>query len=471
MSQIRYALILLILFIVPAAGQTTGKNPVIIIPGLTGSELVNSVTGKAVWFTLKRDSDDDIRLPITSSILSRNRDNLISPDIIREVKVPILPDIEVYQAVLDALKSQGYTEADWKSPKATDVFYVFPYDWRRDNVESAQLLMEKMAAVKRAVKRPKLKFDILAHSMGGLIARYAAMYGAADLPREGVKPVPNWKGAAHINKLMMFGTPNHGTFNAFDALLNGYPIAGRKLPLVDDVDASDVLTTPSAFQLLPSPAAARFLDENLEPIKVDLYDPATWFHYGWGALTDPKYLSKLADAAELALTNKDIKPSPPGEKAKAEELLTAKTTFSQAKAYFTAVLSRAKRFHMALAAESKTVPVQYYAYGGNCADTLDAAIIVRDTKKNKWITIVEARDIKAGNGREVKKDAVKKALFVSGDGRVTRRSLEALDNAGNPRLPFTSTFFSCGAHSRLFLEKPIQDSFLSALAVTAHKQP
>ena len=64
---------------------STGEPPLIIIPGLTGSELVNSKTDEVVWFKTQRSKDDDVRLPI-SPILSRNRDNLVAKDIIREVR-------------------------------------------------------------------------------------------------------------------------------------------------------------------------------------------------------------------------------------------------------------------------------------------------------------------------------------------------------------------------------------------------
>ncbi|MEQ1646788.1 MAG: hypothetical protein ABL959_25260, partial [Pyrinomonadaceae bacterium] len=136
--------------------QTTGKPPIIIVPGISGSELVNPATGKAVWFSVKRDKDDDLRLPMTSPILSRNRDSLRPTDIIRSVELPVLPDVEVYKTLIDALNERGYTEATWNDPKATDVFYVFAYDWRRDNVETAQLLMQKMADAKRRLRSPKL---------------------------------------------------------------------------------------------------------------------------------------------------------------------------------------------------------------------------------------------------------------------------------------------------------------------------
>ncbi len=461
-----------------ASAQTTGKRPVIIIPGVSGSELVNPANGKTSWFSVRRDKDDDLRLPMTSTNLRNNRDGLKVKDIIRKVELPVLPDVEVYQSLIDSLKERGYTEAQWDKPQAEDVFYIFAYDWRRDNVEAAQKLMQKMTTAKRSLKRPDLKFDILAHSMGGLIARYAAMYGSADLPARGVKPVPRWVGAAHINKLMMFGTPNEGSFGSFDALLNGYPIvADRKLPFIDDLRAEDVMTQPSVFQLIPHQKYARFLDENLKPLQVDLYDVKTWIKYGWGAIADPKFLSKLKDANKLALTNKDIKPAELSKDAGQDDRLFAQTTFAQVRAYLAAALDRAKRFHMALDAVTKPSSVQIYAFGGNCAQTLDAVVLMRDEKKDQWKTLLDARDIKTTDGRELKKDEVKLAMFTVGDGRVTKRSLLAESSLPGQSesvtftIPLTSSFLACGSHTKLFLEKEIQDSFMSALIVEKKEQP
>lgn len=477
---IHLALALFAFFPAPAAAQTTGKNPVIVVPGVQGSELVNPLTGKSAWFAVRREKDDDVRLPMTSAILAQNRDNLVARDIIREVKLPgVLPDIEVYKGLTDSLLARGYTEGDWNKPQATDVFYVFPYDWRRDNVETARLLIEKIEAVKRAVKRPDLKFDVIAHSMGGLIARYAAMYGTADLPVEGRRPVPTWTGAKHINKLLMFGTPNEGSVDAFTALINGANIVStRNLPFIDDFRPEDVLTAPTSFQLMQHQTAARFLDENLKPIKVDLYNAKTWNTYGWGAVNDPKFLSKLKDAPRLALRNKEIKPVKLAKDANYDDRILAETTSAQVQAYFTAVLSRAKRFHLALDAPTRRSPVEMYAYGGNCQPTLDAVVLMRDTKKERWLTITGARYIKTSAGREISSKEVKEAMYALGDGRVTRRSLLAESESskgGTEQLvktifPVKSSVFGCGLHTSLFLEKTIQDSFLSALVVEKTQQ-
>lgn len=466
-------------FGISASAQAAGKDPVIIIPGITGSELVTS-TGDKIWFSAKRGKTDDLRLPMTSTNLALNRDTLKAGDIIRKIELPVLPDVEVYQKLIDALQTRGYTEADWKKPKATDVFYVFAYDWRRDNVEAARLLIQKMAAVKKTLRRPNMKFDILAHSMGGLVARYAAMYGTADLPRDGVAPVPTWAGAAHINKLMMFGTPNEGSASSLDALLNGYPIiADRKLPFVDDLTPADVMANPAAFQVLPHQSSARFLDENLQPMKVDLYDPKTWEKYGWGAVNDPKFLAKLRGGNKSVLSEKELKDLNDPKGKNADDRLLARTTVTQVKAYFSAALNRAKRFNQALDAVSKTTPVKLYVYGGNCEPTLDAFVLLHDEKKGKWTTLTDAKDIKAADGKEYKKAEVKAAMFAIGDGRVTVRSLLTADptaksgdtTAIKAIFSPTSSLFGCSSHTKLFLDKPIQDSFLSSLVVTEQKQP
>src|SRR6185436_5951795 len=116
-----------------------------------------------------------------------------------------------------------------------DTFYVFPYDWRRDNVENAQVLVRKIETLKRRLGKPNLKFNVIAHSMGGLIARYAAMYGAADLSASA--PQPTWVGDKHFNKIFLLGTPNEGSIMSLNALLNGFSYVGGglNLPFIQDI--------------------------------------------------------------------------------------------------------------------------------------------------------------------------------------------------------------------------------------------
>src|SRR6185369_8249912 len=89
--------ILLLAFL--AAAQ--GKPPVIIIPGLTGSEMINSKTGEKVWVKARRSKVDDLRLPLSPNLVA-NRDSLVPGDIIRSIKLGILPSSDVYGGLIEA---------------------------------------------------------------------------------------------------------------------------------------------------------------------------------------------------------------------------------------------------------------------------------------------------------------------------------------------------------------------------------
>jgi pimeloyl-ACP methyl ester carboxylesterase len=120
--------------------------------------------------------------------------------------------VYVYRDLLEALRNYaGYRQGDWNNPGTDggqDTFYVFAYDWRKDNVANAMELIRRIERLKESLRQPNLKFNVIAHSMGGLIARYAAMYGDQDLPSDGSLPQLNWSGARHISKIVMIGVPN-----------------------------------------------------------------------------------------------------------------------------------------------------------------------------------------------------------------------------------------------------------------------
>jgi pimeloyl-ACP methyl ester carboxylesterase len=267
---------------------------VIVIPGVLGTELKNPKTGEIVWPSAFRTSQEG--LPISPDLAS-NRDDLVPGKIIETVKLArVLPEVYVYRDLLEALRHYaGYRESDWDNPPADgyqDTFYVFAYDWRQDNVTNARLLVRRLQQLKSKLQRPDLKFNVVAHSMGGLIARYAAMYGDVDLP-EGDGPIqPTWAGAADISKIVMIGVPNEGSADAFATIVEGYSITEglrRRIPLLNKLTAEDAVRTPSVFQLLPHRKALTFLDENLRPLEIDLYDAEVWKRYGWSALFSAEF--------------------------------------------------------------------------------------------------------------------------------------------------------------------------------------
>ena len=424
------------------ARESKGKRPVVVIPGILGSELINPKTGEKVWPSAFRTSEEG--LPISPN-LEANRDDLIPGKIVETAKLAkLLPEVYVYRDLLDALRKYGgYSEGDWENPPADgdkDTFYVFAYDWRQDNVSNARLLVRRMERLKDKLKRPDLKFNIVAHSMGGLIARYAAMYGDTDLPAGDAAIRPAWGGAVHIGKIVMIGVPNEGSADAFATLVEGYSVTEgmrRRVPLLNKLTAEDAARTPSVFQLMPHAAAVKFLDENLKPIAIDLYNVEVWKQYGWSAIHTEEFRRRFMHSS--------------GTNGEGDEL----------DAYLAATLKRAQRFHQALDAErGADPPVVLLAIGGDCEETLNSPILLRDEKKNRWVTLVRPREFRTSTGVKMSQRQVTNAMYVPGDGRVTRSSL-----LGENLLKALSRYavFGCDLHGQLPRNKTLQDNALSAI--------
>jgi hypothetical protein len=115
--------------------------------------------------------------------------------------------------------------------------------------------------------------------------------------------------------------------------------------------------------------------------------------------------------------------------------------------------------------------VALLSFGGDCEDTLEAPLILRDSKNDRWLTLTTPRSFRTSDGRRVSKSAAIAAMYVPGDGRVTRRSVLAEDlrserRAGslfNPGLPIAYSVFGCDLHGNLQNNPILQDNFLTAL--------
>jgi len=379
--------------------------------------------------------------------LAANRDDLVPGKIIETVKLArVLPEVYVYRDLLEALRRYaGYRDGDWENPAADgyqDTFYVFSYDWRQDNVSNARELFRRIDRLKSKLQRPDLKFNIVAHSMGGLIARYAAMYGDADLPADESPITPTWLGAAHISKIVMIGVPNEGSADAFATLIEGYSITEglrRRVPLLNKLTAEDVVKTPSVFQLMPHREAVKFLDENLQALPVDLYDPEVWKRYGWSVIySSPEFRRHFAEAS--------------GTDGRSEGDLDA---------YLAAQLRRARRFHEALDTRTTTYsPVTLLAVGGDCEETFNAPIVLRDEKRNRWLTLTRPREYRTSTGVKISKQQATDAMYAPGDGRVTRESL-----LGEHIFKELSRYavFGCDLHGQLPRNKTLQDNALTSI--------
>ncbi len=122
-------------------------DPVIVIPGIMGSSEVNGV-----W--------------------------------------KIDPILHTYDDLMESLEKNGYEK--------NQNLFEFPYDWRNKNEDSAQQLKAKIEAIINSTKISKV--DLVAHSMGGLVARSYI---------EG-KDYGN-----NVDQLITLGTPHRGSPEAY----------------------------------------------------------------------------------------------------------------------------------------------------------------------------------------------------------------------------------------------------------------
>ncbi|MCI0391326.1 MAG: hypothetical protein MOB07_21505 [Acidobacteria bacterium] len=444
----------------PLVAKQKGKPPIIIIPGITGSELINQRTGEKLWPELFPKDREALALPITSTTISENRDDVVASRVIESAQLlKFIPEIGVYGALFKALENQGgYRRGDIDAPSLDgdhDAYYLFAYDWRRDNVESARKLAAKIEEIKRRTNKPDLRFDIIAHSMGGLIARYFAMYGERDVLGD-ERPQPDWRGAKSIGCLALIGTPNAGSMDALRSLIYGYSITEADKPRINlfrSLGRATIFTTSSVYQLLPRKETARFYDSKLDPIKLDLYNAQTWKRYQWSAAFDPEIKKREMKASIKKLGEVE-------GRSEAEKRMTDRANYLQA------ALKRAADFQAALDADAAPPEtLRLHLVGGDCEATLAGALIVDANGEPR--TLFSPGKIP----RQLRNEAFKK-MFIPGDGRVTRQSLLGgafnLDSpeSGITRVmkqPPVYTLFGCETHGDLPINPTMIDNLLTLL--------
>jgi hypothetical protein len=128
---------------------------------------------------------------------------------------------------------------------------LYDYDWRLGVDQLGAALAERIR------NEPTDRIMIVAHSMGGLVSR-------AALAQPGMN---------NVERLVLLGTPNFGSFAPLQALRGTYAVV-RKIASLAGTGSPEALagkvfnTFPSLYQMLPSAQCCNG--------SADLFDPAEW---------------------------------------------------------------------------------------------------------------------------------------------------------------------------------------------------
>lgn len=195
-------------------------DPVIIIPGISGTELYNGTD--LIWLDLKQmltDINDQFLKVLILDSDGNSIGNISKGSVIQKIG-----NVNIFADLLTTLESNNYT--------LSDNLFFFPYDWRLNLDDTKDLLKQKIDEVKAQTGSNKV--DIIAHSMGGLL----------------VKDYINQYGKDSIDKLIFIGTPHLGAPKAGKVLLEGDRLG---IPVLEEDRIQEITkNSPAAYELLPN---------------------------------------------------------------------------------------------------------------------------------------------------------------------------------------------------------------------------
>lgn len=414
------------------------QNPVIVIHGVFGARIRNIRDQQEIWpgntSKLLFSSYEKLALDINSVTLKSRTGRTEAYALFDKVG-----GHDYYGKIVKVLHEAGrYELAVAGSPQAatSHAYYIFVYDWRRDISRNAAKLDAFIEQIRRDYNMPKLKVDIVAHSMGALLTRYFIRYGKRDvLDSDTFRP--DNAGANKVRKVVLIGAPNMGSVSGLQNFLTGYRLGLGAIP------TEAMATMPGAYELLPHPARNWMITPEGVKANVKLYDVRTWKRFKWSVF-DPDARARI---------NRRFRDS-----SKAAQYLRVLERF------FAKQLRRAKRFHQAMSTPLKDSPVRYIVFGGDCELTPARCLIEQVRGK----VVIRLNPEKITN--RVRGVNYRKLMLEPGDGRVTKPSLLARNSLdpskpGSSRdaFPLAYSLFLCETHAELTGNISFQDNLLNIL--------
>ena len=325
------------------------QPPLIVVPGTFGSRLRDLATDQILWpgssMKLVFSHYDDLEIRIDPDSLEPLPSSVVPAGLFVEGMRR-----DFFGKLLHTLREAGgyrlRRPGEIPEPGERN-FYIYDYDWRSDNVASVNGLHELIELIRGDYGNPHLQVDIVAHSAGGLVARYYARYGTAPLPDEGL-PQTWCEGPKRIRRLITLGTPNLGTIQPVLSHIRGEEIGLRKMQ--PDVVASCV----AVAQLMPHDDVAWLVEASGRIGTASVFDVETWRHLRWSVF-DPQ-IKQRAIARHGGGT-------------------AGRVHLETLQRYFAKCLVRGRAFTRALQIPLAECDVPPYVFGADCAQTLARVVV------------------------------------------------------------------------------------------------
>lgn len=268
-------------------------HPVVVVPGAPGTFLADPASGELVWGRMEVRLGpapgfwDRLALPAAGRAGPAGlRDELVPAGIMERVPVVVAGVRSEWTVYADLIAAATPVLDGRREP---GLVACFGYDWRLDIAANGARLHRFVEAWRARLRaeRPdlfppggELRCDVVAHSMGALVTRYALRHGALPLEQALARPGRDWPGAAWCRRVVMLDPPNQGSLASLLRLNEGFAYSA----LLPRVPAAVLGTMPSLYQVLPGPAAA-VVESPLAPGQpLALWDPHTWLEHRWGLL-------------------------------------------------------------------------------------------------------------------------------------------------------------------------------------------
>lgn len=176
---------------------TTDKRPLIFVPGMAGSVLVDQEQNRDLWFGVPCFYD---RLTLDPN---QYHPPIVASDVLRSAQPAGFTLQIIYETLIQRLVDASPSGGGYRE-NGNKTLFLLPYDWRKSNGLSADQLGAEIQFVRNQF--PGMDVDILAHSMGGLVTQRYILEHTDD---------------HHINKVITVGTPWLGAPKAINALETG----------------------------------------------------------------------------------------------------------------------------------------------------------------------------------------------------------------------------------------------------------